>query len=510
MIFQIFYGKNFDFYVFCANIILIIIISTGFFSRDKRKIMTIFSKKLSAKDDTAAALCTAPGGAISIIRITGKEALTVAEKVWKGKNSLRKKENIRKMLLGRTVDGNEPCLACYMKGPASYTGEDTVELQCHGGSVAPGRLLKAVLNAGARQAEGGEFTLRAFINGKLDLTQAEAVADLIGARSDAAADLALRQLSGVLKESISKQRKEICSLLAEIESRMDFPEEDLAWMSMDSLLGKLEDCRKNIQFLAQSGQRGRILREGVKVVIAGKPNSGKSSLLNALLGYDRAIVTSIAGTTRDTLEESASFRNIPVRLSDTAGLREETEDEIEKIGIKRSKDTMEQAEVIFWVTDLSDKASKIDPFDGCPEEIRKKISDENAKIILVRNKSDLVSSGEPEKGLFTLPSGKTIPAVQISAKENSGMESLLDCFQEEVLSGGEFSTNSCEVSLRHALLLEQTLTALQEAYPVLEMEEWELAAASLHTAADLLGEITGETVSADILDEIFSRFCIGK
>ena len=182
--------------------------------------MTIFSKKLSAKDDTAAALCTAPGGAISIIRITGKEALDVAEKVWKGKSSLRKKENIRKVLLGKTIEDNEPCLAFYMKAPASYTGEDTVELQCHGGSVAPGRLLKAVLNAGARQAEGGEFTLRAFINGKLDLTQAEAVADLIGARSDAAADLALRQLSGVLKESISRQTVEVADKVVDKQMRI--------------------------------------------------------------------------------------------------------------------------------------------------------------------------------------------------------------------------------------------------------------------------------------------------
>ena len=472
--------------------------------------MTIFSKKLSAKDDTAAALCTAPGGAISIIRITGKEALDVAERVWTGKNSLRKKENIRKVLLGRTIEGNEPCLAFFMKGPASYTGEDTVELQCHGGTVAPGRLLKAVLKAGARQAEGGEFTLRAFINGKLDLTQAEAVADLIGARSGAAADLALRQLSGMLKDSIGRLRKEIFSLLAEIESRMDFPEEDLSWMSTDSLLEKSKECEKNIEKLIQSGKQGRILREGVKVVIAGKPNSGKSSLLNTLLGYDRAIVTSIAGTTRDTLEEAASFRNIPVQISDTAGLREETGDEIEKIGIKRSKDTMELAEVIFWVADLSDRESIADPFDGCPEEIRKKIVSENTKVILVLNKNDLVSSDEPEKGTFMFATGREIPSVRISAKENSGMESLLDLFQEEVLSGGEFSANSCEVSLRHAMLLEQTLTALQAVYPVLEREEWELAAASLHTAADLLGEITGETVSADILDEIFSRFCIGK
>lgn len=469
--------------------------------------MGIFSKNLYTTEDTAAALCTAPGGAVSIIRITGKNALDVAEKVWQGKNSLRKKENRRKVLLGKTVIGEEPCLAFYMKGPHSYTGDDTVELQCHGGSIAPGRLLKAVLDAGARLAEGGEFTRRAFLNGKLDLTQAEAVADLISAKSDAAADLALRQLSGVLRNGISSCRETLLSILAEIESRMDFPEEDLDWKSTSFLLSQLESIRKKLEKLIASRQRGAVLREGVKLVIAGKPNSGKSSLLNLLLGYERAIVTEIAGTTRDTVEEVASFRNIPVRICDTAGVREETSDCIEKIGIERSKESIRQAEILFWVADLSDEETVKDPLGVLAE------SGENPSVILVWNKADLLKKEaleELQKKSYFLKSGKEIPSVYISAKNNEGVESLLDIFQQEVLSGNEFSSSECEISLRHAERLEKALSALLAAKEVLAEEEWELAAVSLRSCSDHLGEITGETVSTDILDEIFSRFCIGK
>ncbi|MBR2364149.1 MAG: tRNA uridine-5-carboxymethylaminomethyl(34) synthesis GTPase MnmE, partial [Lentisphaeria bacterium] len=433
--------------------------------------MGIFSKNLFTADDTAAALCTAPGGAISVIRITGKNALDVAEKVWKGKNSLRKKENCRKVLLGKTIAGEEPCLAFYMKAPHSYTGDDTVELQCHGGSIAPGRLLKAVFEAGARPAEEGEFTRRAFLNGKLDLTQAEAVADLISAKSNAAADLALRQLSGVLRDEIGSSRDILLSVLAEIESRMDFPEEDLNWQSTSFLLSEIEKVCRKLEKMISSRQRGQVLREGVKLVIAGRPNSGKSSLLNMLLGYERAIVTEIAGTTRDTLEEMASFRNIPVRISDTAGVREETSDRIEKIGIQRSRESIRQAEILFWVADLSDEDTVKDPF-GPVEEVEK-----NSRIILVWNKSDLpetLALNIPEKGFYEMKNGRRIPSVRISAKKNEGVELLLDVFQDEVLSGGEFSSGECEISLRHGEKMEKALTALQEAYGVLSEEEWAL------------------------------------
>ena len=471
--------------------------------------MGIFSKKINTFDDTAASLCTAPGGAISIIRITGSGALDVAEKVWKGKSSLRKKENCRKVLLGKTIAGDEPCIAFYMKAPHSYTGDDTVELQCHGGSIAPGRLLKAVLDAGARQAEEGEFTRRAFLNGKLDLSQAEAVADLIGAKSNAAADLALSQLSGMLRNKIHFCTEKLFHVIAEIESRMDFPEEDLSWQSTEELLDELSVIREKIEKLLATRQRGTVLREGVKLVIAGKPNSGKSSLLNTLLGYERAIVTDIAGTTRDTLEEMASFRNIPVRLSDTAGVRENTDDTIEKMGIERSRETIRQAEVLFWVADLTDPQTLEEPFFSLEE------LPENTSLILVWNKTDLLVDKETEKakgekGFTEFRDGRKVPYVCISAKEDEGIESLLDVFQEEVLAGKEFSSGESAISLRHEKELEKALQALIQAQEVLQMEEWELAASSLRNASDFLGCITGETASADILDEIFSRFCIGK
>ncbi|MBP5183227.1 MAG: tRNA uridine-5-carboxymethylaminomethyl(34) synthesis GTPase MnmE, partial [Lentisphaeria bacterium] len=382
--------------------------------------MGIFSKNLFSAEDTAAALCTSPVGAISIIRITGKNALDVAEKVWKGKRSLREKKNLRRVLLGKTVQDGEPCIAFYMKAPHSYTGDDTVELQCHGGSIAPGRLLKAVYAAGARPAEPGEFTRRAFLNGKLDLTQAEAVADLIGARSDVAADLALRQLSGRPGEEIRSCREILLSLLAEIESRMDFPEEDLDWKSVPELICDMEKVREK---LVSSRKRGAILREGVRLVIAGKPNSGKSSLLNALLGYERAIVTEIAGTTRDTLEETADFRGIPVHVSDTAGLRSGSFDRIEKMGMARSLDSIRRAEVLFWVADLADAEARKDPF-GALEAVP-----ENVFVILVWNKSDLFPLPEAEKrGVFATGTGRKIPYVRVSAKTGEGLDLLLDLF----------------------------------------------------------------------------------
>lgn len=467
----------------------------------KKRIDTEKKALPAASSDTIAALCTAPGGALSILRISGADALKVAEKVWfspKG-NSLSAPENIRRMLLGKALDPEtgEPCLAVYMKGPASYTGEDTVELQCHGGSIAPGELLKAVFHAGARMAEGGEFTLRAFINGKMDLTQAEAVADLIQAKSTRSLHLAQKQLSGLLGKKLGAIRKELLDVLSEVESRMDFPEEELDWTPEERLLAKLSASSAMLEKMLATKMRGQILREGVRVVLAGRPNSGKSSLLNALLGYERAIVTPIEGTTRDTLEEVTSFGGIPVRLTDTAGLREETCDEIEKIGIARSMDSLQEAEVIFWVADLSDPESCQAPFGN-------QLLPENAKIILCWNKCDL----SPAAPLFT--PREEIPCIRLSAKEGLGVEKLIEAFRNSVLSGGEFTSGECEISSRHGQYLERSLPLLACAGEEIKEENWELAASCLrHVLADL-GTITGETASPDVLEEIFSRFCIGK
>ena len=315
----------------------------------------------SCQNDTIAALCTAPGGALAIIRISGPGALRAASAVWRGRQPLSERTD-RVMHLGKVCaqsesDCGEPCLAVYMKGPRSYTGEDVVELQCHGGTFAPKRLLAAVFASGVRPAEPGEFTRRAFLNGRMDLTQAEAIADLIYAKSESAARLAERQMSGLIGARVRSAREKLLHVLAEIESRLDFPEEDLDWLPPAALNAAVEECMNLLERMIRTRGNGALLRDGVRVVIAGRPNSGKSSLLNALLGYDRAIVTPMPGTTRDTLEEYASFRGIPVHLTDTAGLREASDDPIEVMGIARSRDSMRSAEIIFWVMDASSPAA---------------------------------------------------------------------------------------------------------------------------------------------------------
>lgn len=455
-------------------------------------------------NDTIAALCTAPGGALSILRISGPEACAVASRVWSGKHILSP-ANARIMHLGKIITGDgkkqcgEPCIAVYLQGPKSYTGEDTVELQCHGGDFAPKRLLNAVLNAGARLAEPGEFTKRAFLNGKMDLTQAEAVADLIAAKSESAAHLAEKQMSGMIGGAIRKIRTRILSVLAEVESRLDFPEEELDWMPPEMLCGVLSESIQHLEKMIRSRENGAILRNGLKVVIAGRPNSGKSSLLNALLGYDRAIVTPIPGTTRDTLEEFASFRGIPVRLTDTAGLRDNSADLVENLGINRSRDSMRAAEIIFWVLDASDAASVKESQDYMLSQISS-----GDRIIAVWNKMDL--GWNPED----LPELPVLQTVAVSALNGEGLEHLLDVFEHTVWNRTDTADTECEVSARHAAFLEAARDELRQSMNEISSEFWELAASCLHAAAAALGSVTGENANPDMLDEIFSRFCIGK
>ena len=455
--------------------------------------------------DTIAALCTAPGGALNILRISGPDALRIGQSVWKGRNVLDH-ESARKMLLGKVCRGidpasGEPCLAVFMPGPASYTGEDTVELHCHGGSFAPRRLLQEIFKAGARSAEPGEFTKRAFLNGKMDLTQAEAVADLIAAKTESAARLAEKQLSGRLGESIRLLRGKLTHLLAEFESRLDFSEEDLDWLPPDECLAEMQSIEDELDSLIRSAANGAVLRDGVNVVIAGRPNAGKSSLLNALLGFDRAIVTEIPGTTRDTLEEFASLRNIPVRLTDTAGLHDTVSDPVERLGIQRSLDSLKGAACIFWVLDASTP-------ETAEESARYFLAHRPAghTLIALWNKTDL--PGSPDR-LPELPEDLT--AVRISAVTGNGLDILLDRFAELVWQRTPDSdSDECEVSARHAELLENARQDLVRGMTEVRAESWELAAFTVREVIDLLGKITGETVSPDILDEIFSRFCIGK
>ncbi len=444
------------------------------------------------ENETIGAIATGPGGAVAIIRISGKGAVEAAEKVWFSRGQALSCTP-RQMRLGHALSPEgETCIAVFMPSPASYTGEDVVELQCHGGNFAPERLLRAVLANGVRMAEPGEFTRRAFLNGKMDLTQAEAVLDLIQAGSEAAASLAEKQLAGRLGGEVRAAAVILPDMLAEIESRMDFPEEELNWRSPEDLILLLRSALDKINTLLAGSRAGAVIRNGVRLVIAGAPNVGKSSLLNRILGYDRAIVTDIPGTTRDTVEESAVIRGIQFRLTDTAGVREDAADRAESFGIERSRASLKNAEVILWLMDLTqDHAAQLaemkQSLDGC-----------FAAVIPCWNKADAAADTDGVDGL------------RISAATGQGMEKLFDRLAESV--GVNLSERESEtaVARRHEALLREAAEQLEAAAPELALENWELAAVRIRAALRSLGMITGETASPDILDEIFSRFCIGK
>ena len=448
--------------------------------------------------DTIAAVATAPGGAINIVRISGDNALAAAQQVWHGKSTLGKR-NARKMLYGLIGDPGEPSLAVYMPKPNSYTGEDIVELHCHGGNVAVRRTLEAVLSQkGIRSAEPGEFTMRAFVNGKLDLAQAEAVGDLISAAGDATFNLALRQLEGNLSRSVNSVRETLLMLAADCESRLDFPDEELEWDSVEILIGKLQEAQKQVEQLIDSGHAGAVLQQGVRITLAGKPNAGKSSLLNALLGVDRAIVSAIPGTTRDTLAERAVLRQIPVEITDTAGLRQ-SDDEIEALGIERARLAMKQAQVVFYLLDSSaeDREAEI-------LSLKEFSAAQNQHLIAVWNKLDL-------SACQTMPDIPGVPTVRISAQTGENLNDLLDAFEQAVWGDSGNGADVAEaVNARHLAHLNDAAAAMAMAIPEILEFNWELAAANLRQALVETGRIVGETVEPDLLEEIFGRFCIGK
>jgi len=448
--------------------------------------------------DTIAAICTGVGGAISIIRISGSDALGIGNKVWNGSRKLSV-ENKRMMLLGKTIstaeDLGDPAMAVYMPGPNSYTGDDVVEIQGHGGTLSTKETLRSILNAGARLADPGEFTYRAFVNGKMDLTQAEAVSDIISAHSDMALHLAERQISGRLGSTVSDLREVLYNILSDIESRMDFADVDLDWTDNTEFKIQIEAVLNKAKQLWDSKNEGALLRDGIRVVIAGKPNVGKSSLLNHILGFDRAIVTDVAGTTRDTLEEFATIRNIPVKVIDTAGIRE-ADDIIEGMGIERSKESMKTAQLVIWMIDAS-----ADDVEAELAVMKEHITSSD-RIITIWNKIDQKTvTALPETGL---------PNVEISVTENSGVEQFLDLFEETVWGFKHTEEPEFAVSERHAALLDNTLEALPHAIELLMNNDLELAAIHLRDAIAALGSITGEDVDPDVLDNIFSRFCLGK
>lgn len=455
--------------------------------------------------DTIAAIATAMTvSGIGIIRVSGEEALEIAGKVYRsknGKNDIRKSES-HKIHYGFIYDGEEmidEVLVMVMKGPRSYTGEDTVEIDCHGGILAMRKVLEAVICAGARPAEPGEFTKRAFLNGRIDLSQAEAVMDVINAKNEYALKSSMSQLKGAVLKSIKEIRNSIIYHIAYIESALDDPEH----ISIDGYGEELSDVikeqKEKIRRLIDSFSEGKMIREGIKTVIVGKPNAGKSSLLNCLVGEEKAIVTDIAGTTRDVLEETIVLQGISLKMMDTAGIRK-TEDVVEKIGVERARTYAKEADLILYVVDSSTELDEND------QEILKLLEDKKAIVLL--NKSDL----EPvvTREMLSQKTGK--PIISISAKEEKGVEELEKQIKEMFFQG-ELSFND-EVYITNA----RHKKALEDAWKSLEMVENSISmgmpedffSIDLMNAYEALGSITGEAVGEDLVNEIFSKFCTGK
>jgi tRNA modification GTPase len=383
-----------------------------------------------------------------------------------------------------------------MRAPRTFTREDVVEITCHGGILASKSVLDATLSAGARLAEPGEFTRRAFLNGRLDLAQAEAVADLIHAQTGLALSAANEQLAGKLSQRINKLRDQLVTTLAHIEAHIDFPDEDIAPDTKVKLIRRLEDVVSFMERILKSAHEGQILRRGVRAAIIGRPNAGKSSLLNQLLGHERAIVSTIAGTTRDTIEETANIRGIPVVFIDTAGLRE-SENEIEAEGIRRSHASLQKAELVLHVIDGSEPLHETD---------RKHLLQTNGKkYVVVVNKSDL----EPH---LHLASGQPTQVVHLSCTSGSGVEELKDTIKDLLWSGTVSAENlQVMINSRHEDALRRAGDSTRITIDALKNDiSLDLVAIDLRIAVDAVGEVVGKTTTEDILDSIFSQFCIGK
>ncbi|MCO5053187.1 MAG: tRNA uridine-5-carboxymethylaminomethyl(34) synthesis GTPase MnmE [Verrucomicrobiae bacterium] len=467
-------------------------------------------------DDTIAAIATPLGeGGLAVIRISGKTALSVADRVFvpvgksSSKPSAAPSHTIQyghAMRAGARVD---EVLCAVLRAPRTFTREDVVELTCHGGILASKTVLDTVLECGARLAQPGEFTQRAFLNGRIDLAQAEAVADLIHARTGLALSAANEQLAGKLSQRINRLRDELMRTLAHIEAYLDFPEEDIAPDTHAQLIGRLAGAIEWVTELLRTAPEGQLLRRGIRAAIIGRPNAGKSSLLNQLLGHDRAIVSHVPGTTRDTIEETANVRGIPVVFIDTAGLRE-VQDEIESEGVRRSRAALARAELILHVLDASE------PLHEADAQLLREFAGKNR--IVIRNKMDLpaqlilppaVRSHATEE---TSVESETTPLVDISSKTGAGLEALKEAIQAAVWSGRVTAeTAQVTINARHEDALKRAKVSLQLALDALRAEaSLEFVALDLRQGINAIGEIVGKTTTEDLLDAVFSQFCIGK
>lgn len=456
------------------------------------------------KSDTIAAIATGMSNSgIGIVRISGEEAFTIIDRVFQAKSGKRMSEAATHTVhYGYIFDGEEKLdevLVLIMRGPKSYTAEDTVEIDCHGGVLMMKRILETVIRYGARPAEPGEFTKRAFLNGRIDLSQAEAVIDVINAKNEYALKSSVSQLSGSVSEKIKSIREKIIYELAFIESALDDPEH----ISLDGygerLAEVLEPVISGINQLIQSSDNGKIMSEGIKTVILGKPNAGKSSLMNVLVGEERAIVTEIAGTTRDTLEEQIRLQGISLNVVDTAGIRN-TDDVVEKIGVKKAKSAADDSDLIIYVVDGSC------PLDENDLEIIELIRDKKAVVLLNKTDLDMVLT---KQELEDKTGHRVIP---VSAKEQSGIKDLEDEIKSMFYHGEiDFNDEVYITNVRHKAALEESRDSLNMVLESIRngMPE-DFYSIDLMNAYEQLGTIIGEAVEEDLVNTIFSKFCMGK
>lgn len=456
-------------------------------------------------DDTIAAIATAPGeGGIGIIRISGEKSLQVANDIFKSVSGKKIEEyNTRTLIYGHILDGEktiDEVLVAYMKGPNSYTTEDVIEINCHGGFISVKKILELVLSKDVRLADQGEFTKRAFLNGRIDLAQAEAIIDVINAKTEMAHTVAQSQLEGSLSKKIKDLRFGITEMLAHITVSIDFPDEDVEHITYNTLKEKSLELQKEINKLYDTAESGKILRDGLKTVIVGKPNVGKSSLLNAVLGEDRAIVTDIPGTTRDVIEEFVNIKGIPLKIVDTAGIRE-TEDVVEKIGVEKSKEFFNSADLSIVVLDSSRELEI--------EDIEILEAVQPNKTIVLLNKTDLDQVIDIEK-IKQFVDEKNI--ITISALQHEGIEKIHDKIEDMVFEGTVRNSSDLVVTnSRHKDALYKAKQSISDALMAIDSYmPLDFIEVDFKNIWDYLGYINGDTVTEDLLDTIFSNFCIGK
>ncbi|EIE3652146.1 tRNA uridine-5-carboxymethylaminomethyl(34) synthesis GTPase MnmE [Staphylococcus pseudintermedius] len=472
----------------------------------KRNIVLKGGTSIVEQLDTITSISTPMGeGAIGIVRLSGHDAVEIADKLYKGKHLLKDVPthtiNYGHIIDPETEEVVEEVMVSVLRAPRTFTREDIVEINCHGGILTINRVLELTMTYGARMAEPGEYTKRAFLNGRIDLSQAEAVMDFIRSKTDRASKVAMNQIEGRLSDLIKRQRQSILEILAQVEVNIDYPEyDDVEDATTEFLLERSQEIKLEIQKLLDTGVQGKIMREGLSTVIVGKPNVGKSSMLNNLIQDNKAIVTEVAGTTRDVLEEYVNVRGVPLRLVDTAGIRE-TEDIVERIGVERSRKALSEADLILFVLNYNEPLTEDD------RKLYEVIKNEDAIVII--NKTDLeqrLDLAEVETMVGDMP------IIQTSMLQQQGIDEL-EIQIRDLFFGGEVQSQDMTYvsNSRHISLLKQAKNAIQDAIDAAEMGvPMDMVQIDLTRTWEFLGEIIGESASEELIDQLFSQFCLGK